>query len=171
MTRNTLLGDKEITTEHHGIDRIFVRSPILCEVKNGICAMCYGRDLARGCLVNVGEAVGVIAAQSIGEPGTQLSMRTFHIGGAASRATAENSIQVRSGGTVRVYDMKTIKHHETNELIAISRSGVLTLSDAQGRECERYKVPYGTVLKVSDGATVAPGATVAEWDPHAPNYC
>ncbi len=167
LARNTLLGDEELTLlEHHGIDRIYVRSPILCELKSGICAMCYGRDLARGCMVNVGEAVGVIAAQSIGEPGTQLSMRTFHIGGAASRATAENSIQVRSAGTVRLHDMKTITHRESNELIAISRSGMLALLDAQGRECERYKVPYGTTLKVKDGDLVKSGATVAEWDPY-----
>ena len=167
LARNTLLGDEEVTLlEYHGIDRIHVRSPILCEMKSGICTMCYGRDLARGCVVNVGEAVGVIAAQSIGEPGTQLSMRTFHIGGAASRATAENSIQVRSSGTVRLHDLKTITHHETNELIAISRSGVLALLDAQGRECERYKVPYGTTLKVKDGDSVKSGMTVAEWDPY-----
>ena len=167
LTRNTLLGDEEVSLlEYHGIDRIFVRSPILCDEKKGICAMCYGRDLARGCLVNIGEAVGVIAAQSIGEPGTQLSMRTFHIGGAASRATAENSIQVGSSGTVRLHDIKTITHHETSELIAISRSGVLALLDPQGRECERYKLPYGTVLKVKDGQSVKSGTTVAEWDPY-----
>ncbi|MEC8882559.1 MAG: DNA-directed RNA polymerase subunit beta' [Pseudomonadota bacterium] len=167
LTRNTLLGDEEVSLlEYHGIDRIHVRSPILCDLKKGICSMCYGRDLARGCMVNIGEAVGVIAAQSIGEPGTQLSMRTFHIGGAASRATAENSIQVRATGTVRLHDMKTVVHHETGELIAISRSGVLTLLDSQGRECERYKLPYGTTLKVKDGQAVKSGMTVAEWDPY-----
>ena len=167
LPRNTLLDDAEITLlEQHAIDRVYVRSPILCELKQGICAMCYGRDLARGEMVNIGEAVGVIAAQSIGEPGTQLSMRTFHIGGAASRATAENSVQVRSSGVVRLYDMKTLQHHETGELIAISRSGVIALQDAQGRECERYKVPYGTVLKSKDGDQVKSGATVAEWDPY-----
>ncbi len=167
LSRNTLLGDEEITLlEHHGIDRVYVRSPILCEIKNGICVMCYGRDLARGTKVNIGEAVGVIAAQSIGEPGTQLSMRTFHIGGAASRATAENSIQVRSSGTIRLHDMKTITHHDTKELIAISRSGILALLDSQGRECERYKVPYGTILKVKNDEAVKSGMTVAEWDPY-----
>ena len=167
LTRNTLLGDDEVSLlEYHGIDRIYVRSPILCDLKKGICSLCYGRDLARGCMVNIGEAVGVIAAQSIGEPGTQLSMRTFHIGGAASRATAENSIQVRAAGTVRLHDMKTVVHHESGELIAISRSGVLTLLDSQGRECERYKLPYGTTLKVKDGQAVKSGMTVAEWDPY-----
>ena len=167
VPRNTLVGDKEVNLlEHHGIDRLPVRSAITCEQSFGICAKCYGRDLARGQLVNVGEAVGVIAAQSIGEPGTQLSMRTFHIGGAASRATAENSIQVRSDGTVRLHDIKTIQHHQTKELIAISRSGILAVLDKKGRECERYKIPYGASLKIKNQDSVKAGQSVAEWDPY-----
>ena len=167
LSRNTLIGEDEMDLiEHHGIDRMKVRSPILCEMSFGICAKCYGRDLARGNQVNMGEAVGVIAAQSIGEPGTQLSMRTFHIGGAASRATAESSVKVRSEGTIRFHNMKTIEHHETKELIAISRSGAIALLDKQGRECERYKVPYGTILLTKNDDSVKSGQTVAEWDPY-----
>ena len=167
LARNTLVGEKEVELlEHHGIDRLSVRSAITCEQPFGICALCYGRDLARGHLVNIGEAVGVIAAQSIGEPGTQLSMRTFHIGGAASRATAENNIQVRSDGTVRLHDIKTIQHHQTKELVAISRSGVLAVLDKKGRECERYKIPYGASLKIKNQDTVKAGQSVAEWDPY-----
>ncbi|MEW7982856.1 MAG: DNA-directed RNA polymerase subunit beta' [gamma proteobacterium symbiont of Phacoides pectinatus] len=151
--------------EHYGIDQVIVRSPITCDARVGVCAKCYGRDLARGHQVNFGEAVGVIAAQSIGEPGTQLTMRTFHIGGAASRAAAVNSIDVKNGGTVRLHNIKTVEHH-SGDLVAVSRSGELTVVDEVGRERERYKVPYGAQIKVADGDTVEGGQMVAGWDPH-----
>ncbi|MEM8594213.1 MAG: DNA-directed RNA polymerase subunit beta' [Pseudomonadota bacterium] len=151
--------------EEAGIDKIQVRSPITCETRYGICSKCYGRDLARGHQVNVGEAVGVMAAQSIGEPGTQLTMRTFHIGGAASRATAVNKIQVKLGGSVKLHNVKTVQR-EDKKLVAISRSGQLTLSDENGREKERYKIPYGALIQVKDEDVVDGGAVVANWDPH-----
>ena len=149
-----------------GIDQLRVRSPISCEARQGVCAQCYGRDLARGHRVNMGEAVGVIAAQSIGEPGTQLTMRTFHIGGAASRAAAVNSIDIKNSGSVRLHNIKTVQHHSGNNLVAVSRSGELTVIDDRGMEKERYKVPYGATLRVADGDQAKPGDVVATWDPH-----
>ena len=151
--------------EEVGIDQVRVRSPISCESRLGVCAQCYGRDLARGHRVNLGEAVGVIAAQSIGEPGTQLTMRTFHIGGAASRAAAVNSIEIKNGGSVRLHNIKTVRHHSGN-LVAVSRSGELTVVDDRSMEKERYKVPYGATLRVADGDLVKSGDVVASWDPH-----
>ena len=151
--------------DEKGIDEVIVRSAITCETKFGICAKCYGRDLGRGHEVTIGEAVGVVAAQSIGEPGTQLTMRTFHIGGAASRAAAVSSIEVKYGGTVKLHNIKLLTQ-ESGNLVVVSRSGELTLQDEVGRERERYKVPYGAVLTVADGETVKPGAQVATWDPH-----
>jgi len=152
--------------EVQGVDFVKVRSPLTCDTRYGICAKCYGRDLARGYQVNHGEAVGVIAAQSIGEPGTQLTMRTFHIGGAASRAAAADNIQVKAKGFVRLHNLKTIKHEETDKLLAFSRSGELSVIDDLGRERERYKIPYGAVLAVADENEVKAGQTVATWDPH-----
>ncbi|MGO2133881.1 MAG: DNA-directed RNA polymerase subunit beta' [Marinobacter sp.] len=162
----TLLDEKTIETiEGAGVDEIWVRSAITCETRHGICSKCYGRDLARGHRVNVGEAVGVIAAQSIGEPGTQLTMRTFHIGGAASRASAVDSIQVKHGGRVRLHNLKSLE--KTNgSLVVISRSSALAVADDQGRERELYKLPYGAVLSVKDGDEVEAGVVVAKWDPH-----
>ncbi len=151
--------------ENNSIDEVVVRSPITCETRHGICAKCYGRDLARGHEVNQGEAVGVIAAQSIGEPGTQLTMRTFHIGGAASRTSAADSVQVKNGGTVRLINLKHVVRDNGN-LVAVSRSGELAIADEFGRERERYKLPYGAVLSVNEGDVVAAGAIVAKWDPH-----
>jgi len=151
--------------DESGIDEVTVRSAISCETKFGICANCYGRDLGRGHLVTIGEAVGVVAAQSIGEPGTQLTMRTFHIGGAASRAAAVSSIEVKYGGTIKLHNIKLLKQERGN-LVVVSRSGELTLQDDVGRERERYKVPYGAVLTASDGEVAKPGAQVATWDPH-----
>jgi DNA-directed RNA polymerase subunit beta' len=148
-----------------GVDHLKVRSPISCETRFGICSTCYGRDLARGHKVNLGESVGVIAAQSIGEPGTQLTMRTFHIGGAASRAASVSSIEVKAQGTIRLHNIKTVAQ-ENGALVAVSRSGELTVLDSHGRERERYKVPYGAVLSVTDGAEVSGGDVVANWDPH-----
>ncbi|MEM9534026.1 MAG: DNA-directed RNA polymerase subunit beta', partial [Pseudomonadota bacterium] len=140
-------------------------SPITCETRFGVCAMCYGRDLARGHLVNLGESIGVIAAQSIGEPGTQLTMRTFHIGGAASSAAAVDHVAVKSNGTARLHNMKFVEHAE-GHLVAVSRSGEISVMDEHNREKERYKVPYGAVLSVRDGQDVAAGQTIAQWDPH-----
>jgi DNA-directed RNA polymerase subunit beta' len=148
-----------------GIDEIIVRSAISCDTRYGVCSSCYGRDLARGHLVNVGEAVGVIAAQSIGEPGTQLTMRTFHIGGAASRASAVDNIQVKHGGTVRLHNLKCLEKSD-GSLVVVSRSSALAIADEQGREREWYKLPYGAVLSVKNGAEVEAGVVVAKWDPH-----
>jgi len=162
----TLLDEKWVAhLDEMGVDEVKVRSPITCETRYGVCASCYGRDLARGHIVNVGEAVGVIAAQSIGEPGTQLTMRTFHIGGAASRAAAVSSIEVKFGGTVRLQNMKTLRHVNGN-LISVSRSGELVVIDDIGRERERYKVPYGAAMSVGDGSVVKSGQNIANWDPH-----
>lgn len=151
--------------ESFSVDSVKVRSAITCETRYGVCAKCYGRDLARGHLANIGEAVGVIAAQSIGEPGTQLTMRTFHIGGAASRATAENNVQVKTSGRIKLHNMKVIQN-EAGTYISVSRSGELTILDAHGRERERYKVPYGAMLSLADGSDVKGGQIVATWDPH-----
>jgi DNA-directed RNA polymerase subunit beta' len=162
----TLLDESLVQRfELAGIDQVRVRSPITCEARIGVCAQCYGRDLARGHRVNMGEAVGVIAAQSIGEPGTQLTMRTFHIGGAASRAAAVSSIEIKSGGSIRLHNLKTVRHHSGN-LVAVSRSGELTVLDDKGLEKERYKVPYGATVRVNDGDAVGAGQVVANWDPH-----
>jgi DNA-directed RNA polymerase subunit beta' len=151
--------------EQKSIDQVLTRSPVTCDTRYGICAMCYGRDLGRGHLINQGEAVGVIAAQSIGEPGTQLTMRTFHIGGAASRATTVSGIEVKTTGTVRLNNIKLVKHASGNN-VAVSRSGELVIQDEQGRDRERYKIPYGAVLSVSNGDKVKAGKVVANWDPH-----
>ncbi|MBU2967182.1 DNA-directed RNA polymerase subunit beta' [Amphritea sp. 2_MG-2023] len=147
------------------IDKAVVRSAITCETAFGLCAKCYGRDLGRGHKVNPGEAVGVIAAQSIGEPGTQLTMRTFHIGGAASRAAAVDSVQIKHSGEIRMHNLKSVEKAD-GSLVATSRSGELGVTDEHGRERERYKLPYGAVIKVKDGDRVEAGAIVANWDPH-----
>ena len=151
--------------EHLGIDEVRVRSPITCETRFGVCAACYGRDLARGEPVNIGESVGVVAAQSIGEPGTQLTMRTFHIGGAASRAAAVDNVSVKGGGVVRLHNLKVVQHTD-GHYVAVTRSGELSIADEHGRERERYKIPYGAVLTVADGEAVTGGQMVANWDPH-----
>jgi DNA-directed RNA polymerase subunit beta' len=151
--------------EKMGVDQVQVRSPITCETRYGVCAQCYGRDLGRGHRINIGEAVGVIAAQSIGEPGTQLTMRTFHVGGAASRAAAANGVEVKSKGTIRLHNIKTVRH-EKGHLVAVSRSGELGVVDEFGRERERYKIPYGATITVNDGDVVAAGQSTANWDPH-----
>ena len=151
--------------EHLGIDEVRVRSPITCETRFGVCAACYGRDLARGEPVNIGESVGVVAAQSIGEPGTQLTMRTFHIGGAASRAAAVDNVSVKGDGVVRLHNLKVVQHTD-GHYVAVTRSGELSIADEHGRERERYKIPYGAVLTVADGEAVTGGQMVANWDPH-----
>ena len=166
IERGTMLDEAWVERlDGLGVDEMYVRSPISCETRYGVCCSCYGRDLARGHQVNVGEAVGVIAAQSIGEPGTQLTMRTFHIGGAASRASAIDSVQVKHGGTVRLHNLKTVAR-VSGELVAVSRSGEIAIADDHGRERERYKLPYGAVITVSEGDNVDPGQMIAQWDPH-----
>ncbi len=162
----TLLDENTISVlEKEGIDEVIVRSAITCESRHGVCAKCYGRDLGRGHLINEGEAVGVIAAQSIGEPGTQLTMRTFHIGGAASRTAADNSVTLKFKGRIRFHNIKYVEH-ESGKNIAVSRSGELHLIDENGRERERYKVPYGAEITVADNDVVEAGQTIATWDPH-----
>jgi len=166
IEKDTLLDERWVEQiEDLGIDHMQVRSPITCDNYHGVCAACYGRDLARGHVINPGEAVGVIAAQSIGEPGTQLTMRTFHIGGAASRAAAINSIETKSKGTIRLHNIKVVQH-ASGHFVAVSRSGEITVLDEQNRERERYKVPYGAILSVKDEAPVEAGQLVANWDPH-----
>jgi DNA-directed RNA polymerase subunit beta' len=162
----TMLDEQTVARlEELSIDHVLVRSPITCEVRYGVCSQCYGRDLARGHRINIGEAVGVIAAQSIGEPGTQLTMRTFHIGGAASRSAAVNNIEIKSNGIVKLNNIKTVAHHK-GYLVAVSRSGEISVINELGRERERYKVPYGATITVADGDEVKQGQIVANWDPH-----
>ncbi|AFJ03521.1 DNA-directed RNA polymerase beta' subunit [Methylophaga frappieri] len=151
--------------EREGIDEVMVRSAITCESRYGVCSACYGRDLGRGHRINVGEAVGVIAAQSIGEPGTQLTMRTFHIGGAASRTAADNSVVLKFKGRIRYYNIKSVEN-KAGKFVAVSRSGELHLIDENGRERERYKIPYGAEITVADNDAVESGQVVANWDPH-----
>ena len=152
--------------EAAGVDEVKVRTPLTCDTRYGLCAQCYGRDLGRGTPVNVGEAVGVIAAQSIGEPGTQLTMRTFHIGGAASRTAVASQVEAKSNGTVNFSAVMRYVTNGRGELIAISRNGEVIISDDNGRERERHKVPYGATLQVKDGAKVKAGLVLASWDPH-----
>ena len=162
----TLMDEALVTElEKAGIDEVIVRSAITCDSRHGVCAKCYGRDLGRGHIINEGEAVGVIAAQSIGEPGTQLTMRTFHIGGAASRTAADNSVALKFSGTIRFHNIKSVKH-SSGKFIAVSRSGELHLIDENGRERERYKIPYGSEIAVGDNDKVEAGQVVATWDPH-----
>ncbi len=166
VTRNTLLDEAWVQKlEDAGVQALKVRSTITCESDFGVCAHCYGRDLARGHIVNIGEAVGVIAAQSIGEPGTQLTMRTFHIGGAASRAAAVDNITVKTTGSIKFNNLKFVEH-ANGSLVAVSRSGELSVLDGHGRERERYKLPYGATINVKDGAQITAGQAVANWDPH-----
>ncbi|MDR5610672.1 MULTISPECIES: DNA-directed RNA polymerase subunit beta' [unclassified Arsenophonus] len=164
IPRNALLSEKWCDElEANSVDSVKVRSVVSCETDFGVCAKCYGHDLARGHIINKGEAVGVIAAQSIGEPGTQLTMRTFHIGGAASRAAAESSIQVRNKGNIKLVNAKFVKNSE-GHLVITSRNTELRVVDEFGRTKESYKVPYGAHLNKGDG--VNGGETVANWDPH-----
>ena len=166
LPRNTLIDEALCDViEANSVDQIKVRSIITCQTDFGICAHCYGRDLARGHMINQGEAIGVVAAQSIGEPGTQLTMRTFHIGGAASRASAENSVQVNNSGTLKLQNAKFVTNSDKH-IVITSRSSELTVIDEMGRVTENYKVPYGAVLSKNDGEAVSAGDTIANWDPH-----
>ncbi|NOQ36121.1 MAG: DNA-directed RNA polymerase subunit beta', partial [Methylococcaceae bacterium] len=162
----TMLDEHYVSVlEENSIDDVFVRSIITCDNRHGVCAKCYGRDLGRGHMVNSGEAVGVIAAQSIGEPGTQLTMRTFHIGGAASRQVAISNVQVKSKGIIKLHNLKTVENRNGN-LVAVSRSGEVGVMDEYGREKEKYKIPYGAELSCKEGSAVEPGDIVVTWDPH-----
>ena len=151
--------------EAAGVDEVKVRTALTCETRFGICAKCYGRDLGRGGLINGGEAVGVIAAQSIGEPGTQLTMRTFHIGGAASRAAIASSVEAKSNGVIGFNATMRYVTNSKGELVVIARSGEIIIQDEHGRERERHKVPYGAVLTVKADQTIKAGAILANWDP------
>jgi DNA-directed RNA polymerase subunit beta' len=162
----TLLDEDMVEEiERLGIDEVKVRTPLNCDTRYGLCAMCYGRDLGRGSMVNSGEAVGVVAAQSIGEPGTQLTMRTFHIGGAASRAAVASSVEAKSNGTIRFTATMRYVTNGKGAQIVISRSGEVLITDDHGRERERHKVPYGATLMVKDGMVVKAGIALATWDP------
>jgi DNA-directed RNA polymerase subunit beta' len=163
----TLLNEDKVNRiEAAGIDEVKVRTALTCDTRHGLCAKCYGRDLGRGQMVNVGEAVGVIAAQSIGEPGTQLTMRTFHIGGAASRAAAASQVVSKSSGTIRFTSTMRYVTNARSEQIVISRSGEVLVQDEQGRSREQHKIPYGATLLVMDGKAIKAGTTLATWDPH-----
>jgi DNA-directed RNA polymerase subunit beta' len=163
----TLLDEEAVDTiDNVGIDEVKVRTALSCDTRWGVCSKCYGRDLGRGSPVNVGEAIGVIAAQSIGEPGTQLTMRTFHIGGAASRTAVQSHVEAKSSGTVRFTSTMRYVSNAKGDKVVISRSGEITIVDDNGRERERHKVPYGALLLSSDGDTVRAGKQLAAWDPH-----
>src|SRR5574343_229653 len=149
-----------------GVDEVKVRTPLTCDTRYGLCAKCYGRDLGRGSMVNAGEAVGVIAAQSIGEPGTQLTMRTFHVGGAASRAAVASTVENKSAGVVRFSALMRYVTNARGEKIVITRSGEVLITTEHGQERERHKVPYGATLMVSDGDNIKAGTKLATWDPH-----
>src|SRR5258705_1581970 len=164
----TLLGEDEVEQiELLGIDEVKVRTPLTCDTRYGLCASCYGRDLGRGHLVNVGEAVGVIAAQSIGEPGTQLTMRTFHIGGAASRTAAASQLESKSSGTVQLSALMRYVTNAKGELVGIARSGEVMIHDDKGRARERHKEPYGAKLQAKEGAVAPAGKRPYLWDEHA----
>ena len=148
-----------------GIERVKIRSVLTCESRRGACVRCYGRNLATGKLVEIGEAVGVIAAQSIGEPGTQLTMRTFHIGGTASSVAEQTSLEAKNAGTIKFHQLQTVRN-QPGFLVAMNRNGVLAIMDEKGREKERYTIVYGAKLKVNEGDHVKVGATLVEWDPY-----
>src|SRR5499426_1661810 len=156
--------DKVRVVENAGLEKVMIRSVLTCEATHGVCARCYGRDLARGTLVNLGEAVGVIAAHSIGEPGTQLTMRTFHIGGTATRRVEQSHVEARTEGVIRYLNLNTIRDKH-NSIIVMNRNGEIAVVDATGRERERYPVVYGAKLQLEDGAPVKAGQLIHEWDP------
>jgi DNA-directed RNA polymerase subunit beta' len=149
-----------------GIEKVRIRSVLTCESKRGVCTLCYGRDLATGKLVELGMAVGVIAAQSIGEPGTQLTMRTFHIGGTASHRTEQTTLEAKNGGNIKFHNVTTVRNKK-GDLVVMNRSGALVIHDQKGRERERHAVVYGAKLKVKDGAEVKQGQLLVEWDPYS----
>jgi DNA-directed RNA polymerase subunit beta' len=166
IAAGTMLDEDNLDLiEAAGVDEVRVRTPLTCATRYGLCAKCYGRDLGRGGQVNVGEAVGVIAAQSIGEPGTQLTMRTFHIGGAASRAAVASSVDAKSDGFIGFNATMRYVTNGKGELVVISRSGEIVISDQHGRERERHKVPYGATLNIKADQQIKAGTVLANWDP------
>jgi DNA-directed RNA polymerase subunit beta' len=172
FTGETIVSPSQEITEdianaiqNTGVDHVKIRSVLTCESRRGVCAMCYGRNLASGKLVDLGEAVGVIAAQSIGEPGTQLTMRTFHIGGTASRVAEQSTLEAKNKGTVKFINLATVKDKE-GDLVVMNRAGQIIILDDKGRERERYPVVYGAKLKVKDGQGIESGSTFVEWDPY-----
>jgi hypothetical protein len=159
--------DKASAVQEAGIEKVRIRSVLTCAARRGVCKRCYGRDLATGRLVELGQAVGVIAAQSIGEPGTQLTMRTFHIGGTASRVSEQNTLDARHTGTVHYEGLAVVEtHKEGGQLIVMNRNGQLVIKDEKGRDRERYPIVYGARLKVKDGQKVEQGQVLVEWDPY-----
>ncbi|MGE0445045.1 MAG: DNA-directed RNA polymerase subunit beta' [Vicinamibacterales bacterium] len=166
--RDEIDEDKASAVQEAGIEKVKIRSVLTCASRRGVCAMCYGRDLATGRLVELGQAVGVIAAQSIGEPGTQLTMRTFHIGGTASRVSEQNTLDAKHAGTVKFEGLTYVEGHKEagGSLIVMNRNGFLVVADEKGRDRERYPIIYGARLKVRDGQKVTPGQIMVEWDPY-----
>jgi DNA-directed RNA polymerase subunit beta' len=165
VNANEEIDEKRVEKiESAGLERVKIRSVLTCEAKRGVCKKCYGRDLAHGHEVNIGEAIGIIAAQSIGEPGTQLTMRTFHIGGTASKRVEQSTIQPRNEGEVKFLSLKTVENEEGN-LKVMNRNGEIAITGKGGRELERYPIIYGATLKVRDGEKVKPEQVIAEWDP------
>lgn len=163
---NTLLDEDSVQKiEESGVEKVKIRSGLTCKTKRGLCALCYGRDLSRGRLVSIGEAVGVIAAQSIGEPGTQLTMRTFHVGGTATRRAEQSTLEVRYAGKIKFINLNVVKNRDGKQTV-MNRNGEITITDDSGRERERYKIIYGSILMFEDGKSVKAGARVAEWDPY-----
>jgi DNA-directed RNA polymerase subunit beta' len=173
LTKDVIIsGKREINEElvkkieEAGIDKIKIRSVLTCQSGRGVCKMCYGRDLARGKLVDIGEAVGIIAAQSIGEPGTQLTMRTFHIGGTASKVVEQTVLEAKNNGVMKYINLNTVKNKE-GDYVAMSRNGSIAIFDESGREKEKYDIIYGARLKVQDGQKVEVGQKLVEWDPYS----
>jgi len=165
VSANEMIDEERVKKiENAGLEKVRIRSVLTCQTKRGICKKCYGRDLAHGHEVNIGEAVGIIAAQSIGEPGTQLTMRTFHIGGTASKRVEQTTVQTRNKGKVSFQNLKTVKNAEGN-LVAMNRNGEIAVLAKGGRELERYPIIYGAILKVQDGQNLKPNEVLAEWDP------
>jgi DNA-directed RNA polymerase subunit beta' len=165
LKANQLIDENAVELiENTGLEKVKIRSVLTCESTSGVCTMCYGRNLASGEMASIGEAVGVVAAQSIGEPGTQLTMRTFHIGGTASRITEQTTLKTKKGGRVRYLDLKIIRNKE-GHIIVMKRNGKIIVQDENGREKERFSVVYGAKLKVQDGQEARPGDLLAEWDP------
>src|SRR4030095_9558861 len=164
-TNEEITEDYAILIQASGIERVKIRSVLTCESKRGVCIKCYGRNLATGRMVELGEAVGVLAAQSIGEPGTQLTMRTSHIGGTASRVSEQSTVESKNAGIVRFIGLATVQNKD-GDLVAINRTGILVVQDPKGREKERHTVVYGATVKVTDGQEIQPGTQILEWDPY-----
>ncbi|MCJ7594574.1 MAG: DNA-directed RNA polymerase subunit beta', partial [Desulfobacterales bacterium] len=165
ISANEEITEKKVEKiQSAGLERIRIRSVLTCQARRGVCKKCYGRDLAHGHEVNIGEAIGIVAAQSIGEPGTQLTMRTFHIGGTASKRVEQTTVQARNAGKVSFQNLKTVKNVEGSHVV-MNRNGEIAIIGKGGREIERYPIIYGAVLKVQDGQEIQTGQILAEWDP------